>query len=86
MIDITSSNMPVSNRVKSFLKEKGIKQSAIARNSGFTLQEFNDMLNGRRIMRFDLQDINCIIAVWHRCNFLLRLRGDDIGRRFKSHA
>ena len=60
MIDITSSNMPVSNRLKTFLKEKGIKQSVIARNSGFTLQKFNDMLNGRRIMR--ISDLKAILT------------------------
>ena len=60
MIDITASNLPVSDRLKEFLKKKGIKQSVIAINSGFTLQEFNDMLNGRRIMR--ISDFKAIVT------------------------
>ena len=59
MLDIQTSNSIVANRLREIVKEKGLKQSALAEKSGFTPQEFNDMLNGRRLMR--AADIAAII-------------------------
>lgn len=61
MLDIQTSNSIVANRLKEVIEEKGLKQSAIAEKSGFTAQEFNDMLNGRRLMR--AVDIAAIVNV-----------------------
>lgn len=51
MLDIQTSNSIVANRVREIIKEKGLKQTAIAEKAGFSTQEFSDMLNGRRLMR-----------------------------------
>lgn len=61
MLDINSSNSVVAVRLRSVIKEKGLKQSVIANKAGFTAQEMNDMLNGRRLMR--AVDIASIIGV-----------------------
>lgn len=61
MLDINSSNGVVAVRLKSVIKEKGLKQSVIANKAGFTAQEMSDMLNGRRLMR--PVDIASIIGV-----------------------
>lgn len=61
MLDIRASNSVVADRVREIIKEKGLKQTAIAEKAGFTAQEFNDMLNGRRLMR--AVDIAAIISV-----------------------
>lgn len=51
MLDIKTSNSVVAEQLKEIIKEKGLKQSSLAEKAGFTVQEFNDMLNGRRIIR-----------------------------------
>lgn len=51
MLDIQTSNGIVANQVRKIIKEKGLKQTILAQKAGFTTQEFNDMLNGRRLMR-----------------------------------
>ena len=61
LLDIRTSNSIVADRVKEVIKKKGLKQSAVADKAGFTTQEFNDMLNGRRLMR--ATDIASIINV-----------------------
>lgn len=48
MLDITSSNSIVAIRLKEAITEKGLKQTSIANRAGYTAQELNDMLNGRR--------------------------------------
>ena len=61
LLDITASNSVVAVRLKSAISEKGLKQASIAIRAGFTAQELNDMLNGRRIMR--AADIASLINV-----------------------
>lgn len=51
MLGIAESNSVVADNVKRIIKSKNLKQSAIAKDAGYTTQEMNDMLNGRRIMR-----------------------------------
>ena len=51
LLDIMESNSVVAIRLKNVIAEKGLKQVSIAARAGFTAQELNDMLNGRRIMR-----------------------------------
>lgn len=59
MLDIKKSNSVVANQLKKIFSGKGIKQSTIAANSGFTAQELSDMLNGRRLIR--VVDIEAIL-------------------------
>ena len=61
MLDITSSNSIVAIRLKEAITEKGLKQTSIANRAGYTAQELNDMLNGRRIMH--AADISSILKV-----------------------
>ena len=61
MLDITSSYSIVAIRLKEAITEKGLKQTSIANRAGYTAQELNDMLNGRRIMR--AADISSILKV-----------------------
>ena len=51
----------VAIRLKEAITEKGLKQTSIANRAGYTAQELNDMLNGRRIMR--AADISSILKV-----------------------
>lgn len=61
LLDITASNSIVAVRLKNVISEKGLKQASVASKAGFTSQELNDMLNGRRIMR--AADIASLISV-----------------------
>lgn len=51
MLGINASNSVVADNIKRIITEKGLKQSSIAKKAGFTVQEFNGMLHGRRLMR-----------------------------------
>ncbi|NBI61312.1 XRE family transcriptional regulator [Lachnospiraceae bacterium] len=51
MLDIKISNEPVAKNISRIIKESGLKQKYVAQKAGFTAQELNDMLNGRRLMR-----------------------------------
>lgn len=37
--------------IKRIIREKCLKQSAIAKKAGYTKQQFNSMLNGRKIIK-----------------------------------
>ena len=50
-MDIKARNLPVSETVSELIGEKGLKQAAIAKKIGVTQQQFNDMLNGRRVIK-----------------------------------
>lgn len=43
----------VSQNIKTLIKIKGYKQKAIAEKSGFTQQEFSDMVNNRKLIKAD---------------------------------
>lgn len=77
MLDINTSNSIVAVRLKNVIKEKGLKQSAIAEKAGFSTQEMNDMLNGRRLMR--AVDIASILNVVNEfgidANYLFNIGG-----------
>lgn len=51
MLDIVASNSVVAENIKRIIEQNSLKQSAIAQKAGFSTQEFNAMLNGRRLMR-----------------------------------
>lgn len=61
MLDIAKSNGIVAVQLKKVIVQKGLKQTSIATKAGFSAQEINDMLNGRRIMR--VADIESILNV-----------------------
>lgn len=39
--------------ISNIIHEKAYVQSAIAKKAGFSIQGFNDMLNGRKVIRAD---------------------------------
>lgn len=77
MLDIKTSNEPVADNLRRYIHDKGLKQSALAQKAGFTAQELNDMLNGRRLMR--AVDIANIIDALEGvdANALFGMRGGD---------
>lgn len=48
---MTNNNSVVPENIERIIKEKGIKQYAVANKAGYTKQQFNDMLNGRKIIK-----------------------------------
>ncbi len=40
----------IANNVKDIIKEKGLKQKAVAERAGYNPTTFNNMLNGRKII------------------------------------
>ena len=62
MLDIAASNSIVAIQLKKAITQKGLKQASIASKAGYSAQELNDMLNGRRIMR--AVDIASISMLW----------------------
>ena len=48
---IKSYNAPVSENIALIIDEAGLKQKAVAHKAGLSVQTFNDMLNGRRIIK-----------------------------------
>lgn len=70
---IKKSNSVVADNLKEYIDENGLKQTAVASRAGYTAQQFNDMLNGRRIMKAN--DIERIIeATGVDANMLFRSR------------
>ena len=51
MVDISTSNAVVAENIKNIIEDRSLKQSAIAKKAGFSTQEFNAMLNGRRLIK-----------------------------------
>lgn len=51
MLDIATSNRVVAENLKTIISNKGLKQTVISAKSGYTVQEFNNMLNGRRLIK-----------------------------------
>lgn len=50
-MDIGASNTVVAKNIKNIIEDRSLKQSAIAKKAGFSTQEFNAMLNGRRLIK-----------------------------------
>ena len=64
MLDIATSNSIVADSINQIIKERNLKQSAIACKAGFTPQEFNAMLKGRKLMRaIDIASILEVLGV-----------------------
>lgn len=50
----------VAYNIRRIMEEKGLKQKYVAERSGFTAQEFSNMMNGRKSI--NIQYIRCICA------------------------
>lgn len=48
---ITYSN--IITNIKKLIKNKGLKQSFVAKQVGFNSQSFSDILNGRKLLRVE---------------------------------
>lgn len=69
---IADYNTPVAENIARIIQEKGLKQTFVAKNAGYTPQMFNDMLTGRKIIRvsdviriypvLDV-DVNCLYGI-----------------------
>lgn len=44
-------NSILAPNIAEIISEKCLKQSAVAQKAGYTKQQFNDMLKGRRVIR-----------------------------------
>ncbi len=76
-MNIGVRNQPVADNIESIIKEKGLKQGVVAQRAGFSIQQFCDMLNGRRIIRpCDVSAIAKALGV--DAGALFRLRGEAV--------
>lgn len=57
-MSIAAMNNRVPDRIKQIIREKGLKQNAVAEWAGIGKQAFSEMLNGRRLIK--LKDITPI--------------------------
>lgn len=63
-MNISEFNQPVSKNVIRIIDEKGLKQKNVAERAGFTKQEFNAMLNGRKLIKIsDIEHITAALGV-----------------------
>lgn len=77
-MQIAECNYPAAENISRIIKEKGLKQVYVATGAGYSPQEFNDMLNGRKIIKV------CDIP---RITKVLKCSWDDIykmGREVKE--
>ena len=49
-MSIQKNNSPIAENIKNYIKEKGLKQSFVAKEAGLKDKEFSAMLNGRKII------------------------------------
>ena len=70
--------MKTSEQLKSYLKSRGIKQSAVAANIGMNNKTFNAILNGRAELRADVLGAVCRVIGVSPAIFLTR-EVDDKG-------
>jgi len=48
---IANYNSVMPHNITRIIRDKGLKQCAVAKRAGFSNQQFNDMLNGRKIIK-----------------------------------
>lgn len=57
-------NSIVAPNIEEIIAEKCLKQSAVAQKAGYTKQQFNDMLKGRKVIRdTDIARIATVLEV-----------------------
>lgn len=72
-MNIKTLNQPVADNVSFIISTKGLKQKAVAEKAGISVQTFNDMLNGRRLIKMaDTRSIANALEI-------------DAGELFKDH-
>jgi len=62
-LNIKNSNSPVAENIVRLIDESGMKQLAVAERAGYSPQTFNEMLNGRRLIR--INDVKNIAKALH---------------------
>lgn len=77
MVDISTSNAVVAENIKNIIEDRSLKQSAIAKKAGFSTQEFNAMLNGRRLIKA-IEMISIMDVLNVDANTLFRRKEDEI--------
>lgn len=50
-MNITKYNSPFAENAKRIIEISGKKQCVLAKEAGYTTQEFNAMLNGRKVIK-----------------------------------
>ncbi|MBC8586083.1 helix-turn-helix domain-containing protein [Youxingia wuxianensis] len=48
---VTNHNANLPDNINRIINERGLKQCAVAERAGYSRQQFNDMLNGRKIIK-----------------------------------
>ena len=73
-MNIAESNEPLAQRILFLIKESGLKQFVVAERAGYSAQEFNAMLNGRKLIK-DCDIPNIATALGVEVNELYRKDG-----------
>ena len=61
---IANFNSPAAENIAKIIKDKGLKQVYVAKEAGYTPQEFSDMLNGRKLIKVcDIPRIAKVLGV-----------------------
>lgn len=72
---ITYSN--IITNIKKLIKNKGLKQSFVAKQAGFNPQSFSDILNGRKLLRVEhLPELADALGV--EIEDFFRKRGEEV--------
>ncbi len=50
-MNIAERNEPVATNALKIMKQKGLKQVYVAKKAGYKKQQFNDMVNGRKLIK-----------------------------------
>ena len=67
-MQIAECNAPVAKNIAGVIENKGLKQVYIAEKAGYSPQELNDMLNGRRLIKAnDIARISLVLGVDVNC-------------------
>ncbi len=73
-------NSIVAPNVEKIITRKCLKQSAVAEKAGYSKQQFNDMLRGRKVIR-DLDVLKIMIALDVDANELFKVDDQETDRR-----
>lgn len=65
-------NSIVAPNVEEIITRKCLKQSAVAEKAGYSKQQFNDMLRGRRVIR-DIDVLKIMLALEVDANELFKV-------------
>lgn len=73
-------NSIVAPNVEEIITRKCLKQSAVAEKAGYSKQQFNDMLRGRRVIR-DIDVLKIMLALEVDANELFKIADQEVGGR-----